>query len=302
MRKLLPNVMLAALIIAVIPSIAQTNSQSGKLEFEVASIKPAAPPTNGRGFVGRQGGPGTADPGRVTYTNLALRTLITTAYDVKTYQVTGPGWLDTERFDIAAKIFVGATKEQVNQMLQNLLADRFNLSFHRVTKEFRLYELVVGKNGPRMKASVEDPNAAANSPAAGGGRGSSIPMGKDGFPSLPAGRRGMIQMQMDGRRRIAGSVQSMKDLAELLGNQLGAPVVDKTGLGGTYDFTLDFALGPGRGIDALIAPGAGPADNLSDFPNFFSALQEQLGLKLEQKNGPLDVIVIDRAERVPSEN
>ena len=125
-------------------------------------------------------------------------------------------------------------------------------------------------------------------------------MGKDGFPILPAGRRGVIQMQMDGRRRIAGNVQSMKDLADLLANQVGTPVVDKTGLGGTYDFTLDFALGPGRGVDALVAPGAG--DNLADAPNFFVAVQEQLGLKLEQKTGPLDVLVIDQAEKVPTEN
>ena len=112
----------------------------------------------------------------------------------------------------------------------------------------------------------------------------------------------MIQMQMVGRRRIAANAQSMKDLVDLLGNQVGAPVVDKTGLGGTYDFTLDFALGPGPGIDALVGPGASPADNTADAPNFFSAIQEQLGLKLEQKIGPLDVLVVDSVERVPTEN
>jgi uncharacterized protein (TIGR03435 family) len=272
--------------------LGQVNS---RLEFEVASVKPAAPQNDGRRFVGTQGGPGTADPGRVTYTNFALKALITTAYDVKAYQVTGPGWLDTERYDVVATVSVGASKEQVSLMLQNLLADRFKLTLHHATKEFRLYELAVGKNGPKMKASVEDPSAA-------GGRGSPIPIGKDGFPTLPPGRRGMIQMQLVGRRRIAGNVQSMKDLTDLLGNQVGAPVVDKTGLSGTYDFTLDFALGPGRGVDALVAPGASPTDNTADVPNFFSALQEQLGLKLEQKNGPLDFIVIDGAEKVPTEN
>ena len=137
---------------------------AGKLEFEVASVKPAAPQTGGRVFVGRQGGPGTPDPGRVTYTNVALKNLITMAYDVKPYQVTGPDWLETERFDIQAKLPQGATKEQANMMMQNLLAERFKLSFHKVTKEFPLYELVVGKNGPKLKASVEDPGAAAAVP------------------------------------------------------------------------------------------------------------------------------------------
>jgi uncharacterized protein (TIGR03435 family) len=291
MRKFLPLLMLAA--------AARAQSPSPKLEFEVASVKPAAPQTDGRRFVGSQGGPGTADPGRLTYTNSTLKSLITTAYDVKAYQVAGPSWLDTERYDIAAKIPEGATKEQVNRMLQNLLADRFKLTLHHVTKEFRLYELVVGKNGPKMKASVEDPSVTANT---ANGRGSPIPIGKDGFPAMPPGRRGMIQMQMPGRRRIAGSVQSMKDLADWLGNQVGAPVVDKTALSGTYDFTLDFALGPGRGVDALVAPWASPTDNTVDVPNFFSALQEQLGLKLEQKVGPLDVLVVDQAEKVPTDN
>src|SRR5579864_8599913 len=104
-------------------ALAQSDAQPVKLEFEVASVKPAAPQGGGRGLVGKQGGPGTADPGRLTYTNLTLKAMITTAYDVKPDQVTGPGWLDTERFDIVAKIPAGATKAQVNQMLQNLLAD-----------------------------------------------------------------------------------------------------------------------------------------------------------------------------------
>jgi uncharacterized protein (TIGR03435 family) len=95
----------------------------------------------------------------------------------------------------------------------------------------------------------------------------------------------------------------MKDLADMLGNQLGTPVVDKTGLAGNYDFTLEFALDPGRGGGALIGPGAGLSSNSNlDAPSIFGAVQEQLGLKLEQKKGPLDVLVIDQAEKVPIEN
>ena len=279
----------------------------GKLEFEVASVKPAAPQTDGRIFVGRQGGPGTPDPGRVTFTNTALKQLITLAYDLKPYQVTGPDWLDSERFDILARVPQGATKEQVNVMIQNLLVDRFGLSFHKVTKEFPLYELVVGKNGHKLKASVEDPSSAADGPGAGPGRGGPPPIGKDGFPTLPPGRRGMMMMSRGGPLRIAANVQSMTDLANMLSNQIGTPVVDKTGLAGNYNFALEFVpdrVGAGGIGGALVGPATvpGASPDTFDGPTIFGAVQDQLGLKLERKKGPLDVMVIDGAERVPSEN
>lgn len=282
-------------------------AQPGKLEFEVASVKPAAPQTGGRIFVGRQGGPGTPDPGRVTFTNTALKQLITLAYNLKPYQVTGPDWLDSERFDVIAKIPAGSSKEQVNQMLQSLLEERFKLTFHSVTKEFPLYELVVGKNGHKLKASVEDPAGAGAGPDAGPGRGGPPPVGKDGFPTLPPGRRGMLMMSKGGPLRIAANVQSMTDLANMLSNQIGTPVVDKTGLTGTYDFALEFVperVGAGGIGGGLVAPGEVPGASADAFdgPTIFGAVQDQLGLKLEQKKGPLEVMVIDRAERVPSEN
>ena len=117
----------------------------------------------------------------------------------------------------------------------------------------------------------------------------------------------MMMMSAGGPLRIAGNVQSMSDLANMLSNQIGTPVVDKTGLTGTYDLTLEFVpdrVGAGGIGGALVPPetaqGANP--NTFDGPTIFSAVQEQLGLKLEQKRGPLDVMVIDHAERVPSEN
>jgi uncharacterized protein (TIGR03435 family) len=283
-------------------------AQPGKLEFEVASVKPAAPQAGGRIFVGRQGGPGTPDPGRVTFTNTGLKQLITLAYNLKPYQVTGPDWLDTQRFDVVAKIPPGSSKEQVNQMLQSLLEERFKLTFHSVTREFPLYELVVGKNGHKLKASVVDPSAATAGPDAGPGRGGPPSIGKDGFPTLPPGRPGMLMMMSkDGPLRIAANVQSMTDLANMLSNQIGTPVVDKTGLTGTYDFALEFVperIGAGGIGGGLVAPGEVPGASPGTFdgPTIFGAVQDQLGLKLEQKKGPLEVMVIDRAERVPSEN
>jgi uncharacterized protein (TIGR03435 family) len=282
-------------------------SAQDRLEFEVASVKPAAPQAGGRVLIGRQGGPGTPDPTRITYTNTALKQFIAVAYNLKPYQLTGPDWLDTERFDIVAKVPAGATKEQANVMMQNLLVDRFKLSFHTVTKEFPLYELVVGKNGHKLKPSVEDSSAANPSHDAGPGRGGPPPLGKDGFPVIPPGGRGMMMMSMGGPLKMAGNLQSMTDLADMLANQIGTPVVDKTGLTGTFSFTLEFVperiatAGLGGG---LVAPGAvpGASPNTFDGLTIFGAIQEQLGLRLEKKKGPLNVMVVDQVEKVPTEN
>src|SRR5271165_4935802 len=128
-----------------------------KPEFEVASVKPSAPPSgNGPVAIGSRGGPGTPDPGRVTFIRLGLKGLLTSAYRVQPYQVIGPDWLDTERFDITATIPQGATKDDADVMLQNLLAERFHLTLHHGIRELPLYELTVGKGGPKMKPSVED--------------------------------------------------------------------------------------------------------------------------------------------------
>src|ERR1700722_3983486 len=137
--------------------------------FEVATIKPAAPPATSMGAgggmrfairMGAQGGPGTSDPGQITYSNLPLKNLLVNAFGVKTYQISGPAWIDTERFDIVAKVPQGATKDDVKLMLQNLLAERFKLTLHREKKDLPMYALVVAKRGPTMKESPpDDPNA-----------------------------------------------------------------------------------------------------------------------------------------------
>jgi uncharacterized protein (TIGR03435 family) len=142
-------------------------------------------------------------------------------------------------------------------------------------------------------------------------------MGKDGFPKLPhgAGRGGVMMIMMPGRARMIGNGQPVSKLADALARHLGRPVADKTGLTGTYDFTLDFdpegSVG-GRGMMMRMAggppPGGGGPDGPSTNPpetevaGLFTALQEQLGLKLEQKKGPLDLLVIDHSEKVPVEN
>jgi uncharacterized protein (TIGR03435 family) len=278
------------------------------LSFEVASVKPSAPLANGAIRIMVRGGPGTSDPGQITYQGRSLKDLISSAYGVKSFQVSGPGWLDTERFDIAAKIPDGTTKEQFNVMMQNLLAERFKLALHRETKDFPLYELTIAKNGPKLKPSTGDPSAADSGPPAG-----PPPIGKDGLPQLPAGRPGlMMNFMPGGHRRLMAVVQPVSALADMLSNLMDGPVIDKTGLTGKFDFTLEFVPEPGFGAGPLGAappppPSADPgqpaglaaADQLS---GLFTALQEQLGLKLERKKGPLDVWVVDRAEKVPTEN
>jgi uncharacterized protein (TIGR03435 family) len=283
-----------------------------KLEFEVATVKPAAPnPT----IVGINGGPGTRDPGRVNYRAMRLADLLSFAYHVKTFQISGPSWVSSERYDITATVPEGTTKEQFAVMLQNLLLDRFKIKLHHETKEFPLYELSVAKNGPKLKASVADPNANQNDPPPPG----PLPKGKDGLPQLPPGRKGLFMMFRPNGFHLAAMVSSMSDLAQALSDQVGNVVEDKTGLTGTYEFTLDFApegdffqrqgLPPpppsppgGNGPAAGPTPGPTAAGDPAEAPNIFTAVQDQLGLKLEKKKAPLDLIVIDQAEKTPTEN
>jgi uncharacterized protein (TIGR03435 family) len=325
-------------VLAAGAAFAQTTPD--QLTFEVASVKPAAPPTDGRLMVGVRGGPGTPDPGQATFSNVTQRLLLAKAYGVQDYQISGPGWIDTERYEIVVKVPKGATKEQFMVMLQNLLAERFKLTLHHETKELPLYALVVAKNGPKLKESAAPPpptdgsagpdgaGAGYGGPPLGPGPGSGPPpgpppgdggmprpqMGKDGFPQLPpgAGRGAVMMMMINGRARMMGNGQPISKLADALSRQLGRPVVDQTGLKANYDFTLDFdpegGMG-GRGRMMMPGPphggdGDGPAANPpeSENPGLFTALQEQLGLKLEQKKGPLDLLIVDHSEKVAAEN
>ena len=279
--------------------------------FEVATVRPAPPITGGAVRIGIKGGPGTNDPGRVAYDGVTLKMLLQNAYGVKSYQISGPAWLDTERYDVVAKVPDGATKEQSNVMLQNLLIERFGLKFHRETKELPLYELTVAKNGLKMKPSAPASADSGPLPLPAG----PPPTGKDGFPQLPPGRPGAMMMMRPGGVHMAASMRSLPQLADMFGNQLGFPVIDRTGLSGNYDFTLDFAPEPGQGPMPGLPPppppqgggDSGPgrgglAGDTSDAPSLLTAVQEQLGLKLEKKKGPLDILIIDHAEKTPAEN
>jgi uncharacterized protein (TIGR03435 family) len=302
------------------------------LTFEVASVKPAAMPTpDGHGRImmaGPTGGPGSKDPGRIHYPFMNLKNLIMNAYDVKSFQVQGPSWLDSERFEITATMPPETTKEQFRIMLQNLLAERFKLAVHRETKELPMYAMTVVKGGLKMKES--EPVAPPKEDTDGGPSLPPLPsqpkMGPDGFPVLPlpgGGRGGIFMMMMPGRARLIGQQQTMQDLANRLTGQLNLPVNDNTGLTAKYDFTLTFSpegmggpMGPMGGLGVMVgAPppppggagaGAGaPATSLPEaesLPDIFRAVKEQLGLALEKKKGPVELIVVDHMEKTPTEN
>jgi uncharacterized protein (TIGR03435 family) len=244
--------------------------------FEVASIKPAPPPSQGRMMVGVK-----RDAGRVTYSGMPLKMLITTAYRVKPYQVSGPGWLDSERFEIVAKLPEGANAEQIPEMLQALLAERFGLKLHRETKELPVLALVVGKNGPKLE-EVDAPPAAAS-------------------PSL--GQGGMMRMEPG---KLTAQRVKLDGFAGMISNMVGRPVIDETGLTGFYNFTLEFSpedmANMKGGVMRMAGPSeAGPAPEAAPGGSIFQSVQK-LGLKLEPRKAPIEFLVVDHVEKTPTEN
>jgi uncharacterized protein (TIGR03435 family) len=280
------------------PAFSQQTSSGGEPQFEAASIRPVAPVSlDGPYVAGKiRGGPGTSDPTRIKYSRVGLRGLLTLAYGLRRYQVVGPDWLDSERFDVIATIRPGATKEEVNAMVRNLLAERFHISLHRETRDMEVYELTVGKSGPKgLKASVEDPSPIQLSPEP-------LQNDKNGLPQIAPGRPWMLLTMQGMAVHVTARVQTLAAFAGFLTNsvQLRLPVVDKTGLMGAYDFVLDFV--PEAQPSPVDVPGTTGLPSQGGGPDIFAALQEQLGLRLEQKKGPVEVLVVDHADRTPAAN
>ena len=285
-------------------------SSAGRPQFEVASVKPAAPQT-GNVFRTAMG----ADPSRVSYSGVPLRLVLMRAYGVKDYQISGPDWLDTERYEINATVPPGTPKDQVPLMLQSLLEDRFKLTLHRESKELPIYALLVGKNGPKLKESAPDDTASAagDGPAAGGasgGRSMTFAVsGGEGAVKLPPGAAAAKGTWMRvGGGHVSVSKVSSGAIADLLARQLDRPVFDMTELKGVYDFTLDWTPEESQGMGPKQAERAGEGDaemsaaSTPESPSIFAAVQAQLGLKLEARKGPVEILVIDHAEKVPTEN
>jgi uncharacterized protein (TIGR03435 family) len=280
--------------------------ETPKLEFEVASIKPATPQIPGRGMIGISGGPGTRDPVQITYRSVPVRMLLLNAFDIKGFQLTAPASVDDLRFDILVKVPSGATKEDARVMLQNLLADRFGMKVHHESKEMQAFALVAAKGGVKLRPSAEPP-ANADPAASGGFAGPPGPpkMDKNGFPTFPSGGRGLMMMFMNGQMHATAAQETLSQICDFISNQLGRPVFDQTGLTGKYDFNLEFAPenmplggpgGMGRGDAGVLPASSEPA------PTLIGALQDQLGLKLESKKLPVDIVIVDHIEKTPTEN
>lgn len=221
--------------------------------FEAASVKP------------NQTGSGHSSshsrPANIQMTNVTLRSIITSAFRIKDYQLTGPEWLRSERFDVVAKAPFGTKDAQLALMMQTLLAERFKLETHHETKDLPAYGLVVAKSGFHSK------------------------------PAEGTGGSGMDSSSDDKGGELKAQRTSMARLAEWISGRMDRPVLDMTGVAGAYDFNLKFSLESANGDS-----------DTPRYPVLPLALQEQLGLRLEKRTAPIEILVVDRAEKVPIEN
>ena len=216
--------------------------------------------------------------------------MVSAAYNVPFYRLIAPAWFNTERYDITASLPAGSTKEQLREMLQNLLAERFKLAAHRGNRELPVYELTVAKGGPKFKVwSAEDEQklAAANANHESG----KVVAGADGFPILPAGLP--FAVINNGHARTRAERETMRNFAEWLSGVADRPVIDATELNGEYGFTLSWMMS---------IPGAPVGPDQESGPDLSAALGEQLGLRLEAKRAAIEMVVIDHAEKTPIEN
>lgn len=311
-------------IVVLAAVLAPAFAQNGPA-FEVATVKPAQLPTpqqivQSKAHIGMN-----VDGARVDIGAMSLADLIRIAYRVKAYQISGPEWMKTERFDVMGKIPEGASKDNVPEMLQTLLADRFGLKFHRESQEHPIYALVAGKGGPKMKEASPDETP----PASSDGKSSGMTIGTEKGPvqvqtdadrkgvMVRSGEIGTMRMTMvDGKMHMQASKVSMDALADMLSRFVDRPVVNMTELKGNYQVTLELSMedlrnmaraqgvmlpGPGRGPGG---DGAGSPADLASEPAGGSIFQavDKLGLKLDARKAPVETLIIEHVEKTPTEN
>jgi uncharacterized protein (TIGR03435 family) len=284
--------------------------------FEVASVKTAVTPERQPIIclvpctVGERL---TVVGSRVDIRFMSISKLILTAYGIKPHQLSGPDWMRSQRFDILAKMPEGVARDRIPEMLQALLAERFKLSIHRDSKEQPVYALVVGKNGAKIKESTEGEDVPL--PDRPGSRALYTPQGEarmeeNGDVMVSGGPLGPIR----GGRGADGAMQmemlriTMAGLAELVAPHVDRPVVDMTGLMGNYQFVWKLPM-PGPGGGGRRGPGDGPGENHPEpaaasnpfDESMFKAI-ENVGLKLEARKASVEMMVVDRVEKTPTEN
>jgi uncharacterized protein (TIGR03435 family) len=312
-----------------------------KPAFEVATVKPAPPLDIAKVAAGIRAGQmpkmgAHVEAGRAEYTYVAMRELIVAAYGVKPYQVTGPDWMTSTRFDIVAKMPEGSTKDDAPKMLQALLEDRFKLSVHKSSAEHPVLALVVGKGGPKLKESASEPKPIDETAELKPGQMKMdgpdgpirVTVGKDGSSVVDMGAKGKISYKVNPAAlsiHLDGSMVTMSGFADMLtqlsqmgGGSGGRQIVDMTGLTGHYEVALDFGLtdllnmaraagfdlpvGAGRGGPG---GGVGPADAASDPSSSAQSVNnavQALGLKLESRKAVIEQLIVDHVEKTPTEN
>jgi uncharacterized protein (TIGR03435 family) len=275
---------------------AQVPAQS---QFEVASVRPSAPTPEGQLNVGVH-----IDGAQVHVAALTLRDYLGIAYRMKVAQISGPDWTASERFDISATLPAGSKTDQLPEMFQALLADRFHLKLHTEKKEFPIYALLVGKGPLRVKESPPDPDADKDEPkgtlnAAGGGSaaGVSVNLGHGSSWSFVPNHFEAKKLTME---QFAANLERFAD----------RPIVDMTGLKGQYDLGFDVNAEDYRPMlirsaiyaGVVLSPQAVRLAERSSGGGALSDALQQIGLKLEAQKAPLDVLVIDDALKTPTSN
>jgi uncharacterized protein (TIGR03435 family) len=275
---------------------AQTVSPA--LTFEVASVRLAS--SRGLRNSGVPG-PNNTDPGRFS-AQLDAMSLVLLAYDLPLYRVTAADDVfDQQRqFVIEAKMPADTTREQFDVMLQNLLAERLGVKVHWATKDIDMYAMVVAKGGPKLKLAAPDAPQGSDDDSKKGGP---LPnrVGDNGFPIPPPGNGPWMGGAVGGKMGLRGHNQTAEEMAHYIGQRtLDGPVADTTGLAGLtgkYDYTI-FWSAPAT---SAIMRGAPTTDD-PDGPSIFDAIEEQLGLKIVKKKGPVQMLMVDHVEKKPTEN
>jgi uncharacterized protein (TIGR03435 family) len=276
--------------------------------FEVASIKEARPPSSMENIQAGQFHLGMKiDGSRADYGFMSLTDLIAYAYRVKRYQLSGPGWMNETRWDILARIPDGQAADRAPEMMQNLLVERFRLSIRPENREQSVYMLVVGKGGLKIKEAAPEEEASVggglNVRINNDGRSVEISSGGTGTMRMASGPNGGIQLQM--------TKITMAALADRLTQLMDRPVVDATGLKGTYQVTLDLPIEAMMGmafaqkLSALAGFGSFGIPDVSapnpSIPPIIKTVKD-LGLELQARKAPIETIIVDRVEKNPTAN
>jgi uncharacterized protein (TIGR03435 family) len=286
--------LLPALMVLAVP-LARAQAAEQKIEFEVATVRPfSIAQTDGAVTLGA-----TFDRAQVRIVGLTMRDLLGMAYRVKPYQINGPDWIATERYEITAKMPSGVSPEKMPEMVQSLLGERFGLHLHRDKKEMPVYALLVGKSPLKLKDSVVDPNApppaAVQVTGTGSAQGIAVNMGNGSSYTFGGGK--FVAKKFTGAA-IASVLERFAD----------RPMLDLTELKGTYDF--EFAVTPEETQTLMIraAVSAGvqlPPQALQLADNGGNPLEgalDQVGLKLDARRMPVEIIIIDQIQKTPIDN